>query len=570
MASPRPLVRNQNLTANLSQPTIPVNGSNRTGATYLPKPAAPAPVSTSSAGPAYAFQPPAPKPAAPAAPVLQDPGNNLTNQGYGEQALTATQNRLLEDPAAAFSRNAANRTLNPGQGEASLNDQLGTLDGPGEGAQYWNQQQGQFQDPYAGEQFARDAAQAMAPTGAAGAFNTSVQDQAEDLSGYSGAGNTQTQYDASQQALAGGTQGQQGLGQIAGQYDSQGQYTDTNRAGAQYTQTQGAFGDMPIAEFDPFYDRARQLATQDYNRQSAGRGVYGSSEALSGVGNVITDIEAQRANRSFDAEMQRTQEQRARQQLLGEQARQGDLSSLGAFDANLAGASTYANINNMQATQELATNQQLANQANAADTQATSAQNTQISGINALSSAANNADVAETNRFDSRTNAMEDADRTQLDRSKAGADMAFRADDSERADFTAETNAANNSARLQLDRNAQGAEIADRAAGRDLNRLDSFNRNAQGAEGQRLDRQKSYIEATENYTAQVQKTVSDAYTKLQSGDYQSFEDWYNAELGAAMNSQNMSRAEEEQFRQDMRGLFESSKDLADEFEDDDD
>src|SRR5690606_9123209 len=300
--------------------------------------------------------------------TFQDPGNNMVNPGYTEQAFGALQNRLMEDPSAGLLQDQYGQTQSASAGENFMNQNLGTLQGPGQGEQYWNQVQGQFMDPFSGEQFAREQAQALSPSGAAGAFNAQAQGQYDQFTGFSGAGNAQGQYGQSAASLAGGTAGEQGMGQIAGQYGQIGQYqggnnalgqyqqnagsgpmagqtfydqvggsyndvgryTDQNRAGGQYEQTQGAFGDLPIAEFDPFYDRARQLATQDYNRQSAARGVYGSSEALSGIGNVITDIEAQRANRSFDAEMARAQEQRARQQLLGEQARMGDLSSLGA------------------------------------------------------------------------------------------------------------------------------------------------------------------------------------------------------------------------------------------------
>jgi len=576
--------------------------------------------------------------------VLQDPGNNLTNAGYGEQALQSTQTRLQSDPSAAFLQNAAYSTQNPTSGEQWLNQNLGTLNGPGAGEQYWNQQQGQFMSPFAGEQFARSAAQNMAPTGAAGAFNTMAQGQAGQFMNYQGAGNTQGQYGQSAASLAGGTQGEQGLGQLAGQYGAIGQYNgqnnalgqyqqnassgplaaqqfydqvqgqygqigqynDPNLAAGQYAQTQQAFGDMPIANFDPFYDRARQLATQDYNRQSAGRGVYGSSEALSGVGNVITDIEAQRANRSFDAEMQRTQEQRARQQLLGEQARQGDLSSLSAFganlagvetfgnlanqagnqtlgqqtmlgnqarqsdvsatdafNANLAGANTFANINNMQANQELGRNELLGSMANAADTQATSAANTRVSGLNALGNIASNADTAETNRFTARTNAMEAADRTQLERQRLGADTAFRTDDSRRADFTAQSGAAASAAQTGLNRTVAGANIANQASGNDLNRLNSFNQMAQGAEGQRQERLNSAIEATQRQTDQVQRLISDNMARLQEGDFKTFDDYWNATVGASLNSFNMSKAQQEQMRTDLRAVYDAAKDVAD-------
>jgi len=64
-------------------------------------------------------------------------------------------------------------------------------------------------------------------------------------------------------------------------------------------------------QFDAAYDRARDLAVGEANNQAAARGVYGSSGALNNVGNVITDIEAARANRAADFALQDAAEQRA-------------------------------------------------------------------------------------------------------------------------------------------------------------------------------------------------------------------------------------------------------------------
>lgn len=434
---------------------------------------------------------------------LQSPGNNLTNPGYGEQALEYTQNRLLNDPAAGQLQNQYQQTQTGQPGEQYINQNLGTLDGPGQGDQYWNQVNGQFMDPFAGEQFAREATQNFAAQGPASAFYNQSMGQYGDFTGYSGPQNSQGQYGASSSALANGTQGEGGLGQLAGQYGSIGQYSGPNLAAGQYAQTQGAFGAMPIANFDPFYDRARQLGVQDYNRQAAGRGVYGSSEALSGVGNVITDIEAQRANRSFDAEMQRAQEQRARQELLGNQARMGDLSSLAAFDSNLKGVSTFGDINNQMGQLEISRHQTLGQLANNADSQALGAQNANISGLNAFANISSNADSAEARRYESTTNAMNQADRTGLDRLKAGADIANNVDTGNREDFRASTQAANNAAQLGIDRTRLGAEIANNASANDLARLQTFNNTAQGAEGQRQARQTAQQEAQFRQTDQM-------------------------------------------------------------------
>lgn len=516
------------------------------------------------------------------------PGNNYTNPGLAEQAFNYSQNQLLNDPWADAFQDQYQQSQNPSAGEQFMNQNLGSLSGPGQGEQYWNATSGQYQNPFAGEQFTREATQNFSPTGAAGAFNNQAQQQYGQFTNYQGAGNSQGQYGQSQGELGGGTQAEGNMSQIAGgysqygggnnalgqyqqnassgplaaqqfynqvggSYDSTGRYTDPNLAAGQYSQTQDAFGDMPIAQFDPFYDRASQLATQDYNRQAAGRGVYGSSEALSGVGNVITDIEAQRANRSFDAEMQRAQEQRARQQLLGEQARMGDLSGQGAFQANLAGVETFGNLANQAGNQTLAQQTMLGNQArqsdqtgvdafNAntgaataygninnqmgqlqldrnrllgdlasnADTSSQNAQNSNIAGMSALGAVANNADRAETDRYEASTSASNAADRTQLDRQNAGADVAFRTDDTNRANYTAEANVANQAGQLADQRTRTGADIAATGSNNDLNRINAFNDQAQGAESSRQQRRAQADALITGASKQMQDALTQA------------------------------------------------------------
>lgn len=490
---------------------------------------------------------------------LQAPGNNLVNPGYGEQALEYTQNRLLQDPSAGLLQQSYGQTQQQGTGEQFLNQNLGTLQGPGQGDQYWNQVQGQFMDPFAGEQFTRQATQNMSPTGPAGAFFNQAMDQYGNFTGYQGPQNTQGQYGQSSASLAGGTQGEQGLGAIAGQYDSVGRYTDPNLAAGQYAQTQGAFGDLPIAEFDPFYDRARQLATQDYNRQAAGRGVYGSSEALSGVGNVITDIEAQRANRSFDAEMQRAVEQRNRQALLGEQARMGDLSSLGAFGANLSGAETFGNLANMQGNLELNRNQLLGNLANMADTQALGAQNANISGLNAFGNLAGQADTAETNRYQATTNAMNQADRTALDRVTSGADIAFRGDENARQDYLAETGAAANAANIGLNRQQLGANIANQLSANDLARLQAFNQTAQGAEGQRQGRQTAALDATFRQTDQMLGMLGTSMDQLINMGQAEAEQYLQANVVPALQAAGYDQRQIDQTLESIKAGIQASR-----------
>lgn len=497
----------------------------------------------------------------PPPPPLQAPGNNFTNPGLTEQALTSTQNRLLEDPFSSAFQNGVKQAGTPSQGENYMNQNLGTLDGPGEGDQYWNQVQGQFNQPFAGEQFARQATQNMAPTGPAGAFFNQAQQQYGDFTGFQGPQNAQGQFQ--QNAQSGPLAGQQFFNQVQGQAGTTGRYSDPNLAAGQYAQTQQAFGDLPVAEFDPFYDRARQLGVQSYNRDAAGRGVYGSSEALSGVGNVITDIEAQRANRSFDAEMQRSQEQRMRQGLLGEQARAGDLSSIAGFGANLAGLETFGNLANMAGNQTLGQQTMLGNQANQADTQALGAQNANLEGLSTFGNLSQNADSAETNRFNARTGAMNDADRTGISRFQTGADIAFRGDENARQDFTASNNAANNAAGLNIERTRLGADIADRGSDNDLNRLDSFNNAAGGAEDDRQARNRTALDAMAGYTKQVQDAVSGAISEAQAGEYQSSQDAFEAMVLPALQEAGYDQQKIDALRKDFELLYKTSSNLAD-------
>jgi len=480
-------------------------------------------------------------------PPLQSPGNNMTNPGYTEQGVEAVQNRLLQDPYADQMQDQYQQTQTPSQGEDYLNNNLGSLDGPGQGEQYWQQQQGAFNGPGMGSSFTQGATDAFDAQGPSAAFNNQAQGQYDDFTGYEGAGNSQGQYEAN--ASSGPNSSQQFYDQAAGDYDSRGTFSDPNRAAGQYEQTQGAFGDMPIAEFDPFYDRARQLGVQSYNQDAAGRGVYGSSESLSGVGNVITDIEAQRANRSFDAEMQRTQEQRMRQQLLGEQARAGDLSALGAFDANLAGTKTYGDLANQAAGQTTAQQTMLGNQADQADDNAQAAQNSNIQGMQTLGDIAHNADTDETDRYEATTGAMNDAERTDTDRRRAGADIANMADDNARDDFTASTGAAVDSANVRDQRIDTGIQAGDVGSDNDLARLDEFGDQTGQAEDDRQARMQSEIDATLGRDSMAANLVGKAMEGLMGADQEAFDDKWAKEILPALQAANLSEQDQERFYQ---------------------
>lgn len=470
--------------------------------------------------------------------------NDQTNPGYGEQALNYTQNRMLEDPYASTTQSLANQASQPSQGQNYLNQNLGSLQGPGQGQQYWNQVSGQFQDPFAGEQYARQATQNMSPTGPAGAFYNQAMGQYGDFTGYQGPQNAQGQYQ--QNAASGNLAGQDFYNQVAGNYGTTGTYSGPNLAAGQYGQTQQSFGDLPAPDSaDPFYDRSIQLGTQTYNQGAAGRGVYGSSEALSGVGNIITDLNAKRAQTAFGNSMAIAQENRARQQLLGEQARAGDLSSLAGFGANLSGMEAFGNLALGAGNQTLGQQTMLGNQANMADQSAQAAQNSNLQGLSTYGGLASNADTAETNRYTATNNAMNAADRTQIDRTKTGADIAKGVDDTAIGMTNARTTAGSAAANADDQRLTTAANIADQGSTRDESRLVNANNIAQGAEGQRQTRAQATVDNTFRSNKMLSDLIGKAMDSMTAEEQVNAENFVTESLAPIMNDAALSESEKQ-------------------------
>jgi hypothetical protein len=579
--------------------------------------------------PSAAFDARNPVSSAPTQQPTTLPGNNYVNPGLGEQAFNYSQNLLLNDPWAQQMQQQYAQTQQASQGESFLNNSLGGLSGPGQGDQYWQAQQGQYMTPMAGEQFARQATQAFAPQGQANAFNNQAQGSFNQLTQFQGAGNAQSQYGASSGELGGGTQAEANLAQLAGGYSQYGggnnalgqyqqnaqsgplaaqsfydqvggsygdlgQYQGGNLSAGQYAQTQQAFGDLPIADFDPYYDRAIQKATQTYNQGAAGRGVYGSSEALSGVGNLTADLNAQRARDSFSAEMQRAQEQRARQQLLGEQANMGDNVSLAAFQSNLNGLNTfgqlannagnqtlnqqtmlgnqaraadqtgldafglntqaataYANINNQMGQLQLDRNRLLGDQAMNADTSAQNAQNSNIAGMTALGNIAQAADTADANRYTATTNAMNNADVNALNRMNSGVTNALAVDANTRANFDSQNQAAYNAANLEQNRVTQGANIAQMGSNNDLNRVSTFNTAANAAESSRQGRLGAGDALMSNSQSQIQNILGGAQQAAASGNQAEWDNYVRSQLLPQLEAAGYSKEQAAQLSKDL-------------------
>jgi hypothetical protein len=139
-------------------------------------------------------------------------------------------------------------------------------------------------------------------------------------------------------------EGQQYWNQVQGQFNEQGQYNNPNLAAESYQRTVQNLPGSIQPTFDSAFDRASEKAVGLANSQASARGAYGSSAALNGVNSVISDIEAARANRHGDFALQDSANQRAWLDSAAGQGRSADLSSLGAFGANLDGLRSFGDM----------------------------------------------------------------------------------------------------------------------------------------------------------------------------------------------------------------------------------
>jgi hypothetical protein len=92
------------------------------------------------------------------------------------------------------------------------------------------------------------------------------------------------------------------------------------------------------------------------------------------------------------------------------------------------------------------------------------------------------------------------------------------------------TIAANQAGNLGLDRTRLGAEIGDTLSDNDLQRLNSFNNTAQGAEGQRQERQNSRLDAQLRQTDQVLGAIGKSYEDIIGSSMEDFENNWKSEI----------------------------------------
>ena len=253
-----------------------------------------------------------PAPAAPAAPAPKPatPPNPLAGIDYaiGKQKASV--------PAAPVSFNGG-QVYNPTTAPYGFDQSA-----PGVNEQFWNNNQSlwlqspeldwvdaaqsQFNDPWTGELANQKLMGTIANPGAGQQYWAGIQ----------GSANTPT---GAEQVIQGG-------------------YKSPNNAQTAFGMTQERMPGAFQPQFDAYYDRMKDKVMSDVNSQSAARGAYGSNYALNNSIGAGLDVEAQRAKASTDFMFQDSANQMAWLNSLANQGRGADLSGLGIYGANMAGA----------------------------------------------------------------------------------------------------------------------------------------------------------------------------------------------------------------------------------------
>lgn len=279
----------------------------------------------------------------------------------------------------------------PGIGEQTVSQHLGDFFAPTNAQGFYDQ--GSFNAPTASEGFYQQNAGQFAKPGQAeqwfaqnqGKFNT--PGAAEDF------------YRAHQ-------------GDLANMPDP------TNRAEEAYQSSKSRRPDIDADPgLEPYYNEAEARGTRQLNKRAAAMGNYGSSVALGEVGNLVSGLEAEMANRKADYNLRRIAEQRAWEQLGGEMASSADRSSLGISQNELSQLLGMGNL-------------------------AQAAQQGSLSRLLGAAGASQGAQNAQTSRLSAGSNAAAQSSSSQLGRQSLAANAASAADSQNRGNLTAGTTAA--------------------------------------------------------------------------------------------------------------------------------
>lgn len=170
---------------------------------------------------------------------------------------------------------------------------------------------------------------------------------------------------------------------------------------------------------EPYYDEAIARGSRSLNKRAAAMGNYGSSVALGEVGNLVSGLEAEMANRKADYNLRRIAEQRAWEQLGGEMASSADRSSLGISQNELSQLLGMGGL--AQNAQQGGLSRLLG--ASGAASAAQGAQTSRLSAGTSAAGAASNADLA---RQGLALNAANSADSQNRANTATGMDAAFK------------------------------------------------------------------------------------------------------------------------------------------------
>jgi hypothetical protein len=139
----------------------------------------------------------------------------------------------------------------------------------------------------------------------------------------------------------------------------------------------------------------------------------------------------------------------------------------------------------------------------------------------------------------------------------AGADIAFKGDENKRANYDSSMRTAESASRLGMDRNKTSADIANTLSNNDLNRLNSFNTAAGGAENSRQARMNATIEAASGYGQQVQSAIVNGLQGILDGSQKDVEAAWEASILPVLQSANMDQKQIDQIYELVKGVAEA-------------
>ncbi len=121
--------------------------------------------------------------------------------------------------------------------------------------------------------------------------------------------------------------------------------------------------------FGAYYDRAKTRSASGINKQLAARGLFGSTGGMDQIGQAMTDLDAQQANREADYNLSRLGEQRQWESLGGNLAGQADSNSMNQSQNALSWMQGLGNLANAGQGMQMSRLGQGQDAANAAQTQ---------------------------------------------------------------------------------------------------------------------------------------------------------------------------------------------------------